>query len=44
MFCMNCGAKQPDNSVFCGNCGTKLNGTASEEHKKTSISRADQSN
>ena len=34
MFCMNCGAKQPDNSVFCGDCGTRLNGIASEEHEK----------
>ena len=33
MFCMNCGAKQPDNSVFCGNCGTRLNGTDSVEHE-----------
>ncbi len=33
MFCMNCGAKQPDNSVFCGNCGTRLNGTDNVEHE-----------
>ena len=34
MFCMNCGAKQPDNSVFCGSCGTRLNGPESVETEK----------
>lgn len=24
IFCPNCGAQQPDGSVFCGSCGTKL--------------------
>ena len=24
MFCFNCGAKVPDGSLFCGECGTKL--------------------
>lgn len=23
-FCPNCGAQQPDGSIFCGRCGTKL--------------------
>ena len=34
MFCMNCGAKQPDNSVFCGSCGTRLNGPESVGNEK----------
>ena len=34
MFCMNCGAKQPDNSMFCGSCGTRLNGPESVETEK----------
>ena len=28
MFCVNCGAQIPDDSAFCGECGTKLEASA----------------
>ena len=31
MFCKNCGEENPENAVYCRNCGTKL----IEEVKKT---------
>ena len=33
MFCKNCGEENPENAVYCRNCGTKL----IEEVKKTEV-------
>jgi uncharacterized membrane protein YvbJ len=33
MFCKKCGEENPDNAVYCRNCGTKL----VEEVKKTTV-------
>lgn len=33
MFCRKCGEENPDNAVFCRNCGTKL----TEEVKKAEV-------
>ena len=36
MYCINCGAKNKDNSKFCISCGEKLEVEEQEEKKKTS--------
>lgn len=30
-FCMNCGSSSPDEANFCGNCGTKLDGSTARK-------------
>jgi hypothetical protein len=38
MFCEKCGVNQPDNAVFCQNCGSKMGETANPQTKSTNQS------
>jgi len=42
-FCSNCGAHMPENTVFCGECGTKVSkkhGVTYEELRKSNIPKS----
>lgn len=37
MYCMNCGAKNPDGAKYCNNCGKSMNSVSSGRKKKTGV-------